>query len=338
MRAVAVALAVALAGPAACVFAPRPVAVVPHMIGYGGLWFADPACAARFARPRLVTGADVDALETCLAGLGLHRDSRRRHPLIDGAIYRDRTGLELRARFLDVADGRRLGAIGFAIEDAPTITPEALEALRLAGARQPVLEDAARAMLARAVADGGVARAAVWFRVCVDEGGAVTTRAVWASRPEAIAVLRAAIDDWRFRPFAWGGAARAVCALVRVQDPPPAAGEVERLPLTTLPAPHVVVGRLPPWVRGERRPALDPAMVGAAGRLGLRLAAAVRYCIDQTGRVTDAVVVEPSGAPAFDDALVGVVRTWVLDPYRVHGQATPVCGFMAHRIRTRATR
>ena len=108
--------------------------------------------------------------------------------------------------------------------------------------------------------------------------------------------------------------------------------------LTTLPAPHVVVGRLPPWVSGARRPDLDPALVDAAGRLGLRLAAAVRYCIDETGQVTDAVTVEPSDAPGFDDALVGVVRTWVLEPYRVHGKPTPVCGFMAHRVRTRAAR
>jgi TonB family protein len=51
----------------------------------------------------------------------------------------------------------------------------------------------------------------------------------------------------------------------------------------------------------------------------------VRLCIDGSGSVTRADVVESSLIAAYDEQILANVRTWRYQPYVLDGAATPVC-------------
>jgi hypothetical protein len=302
---------------------PQRVEENRRSVDHGGLWFADESCARQFAARRVIRDAEVDALAACVAALEL-QPSERRHPLLDGVVFTYGGGLEVSARYYVMRRSRALAAIGFSAGGRPTISPAALERLRTAGSREPAQNDDDRAAVAATIRTGDH-RAFVRLRVCIDEAGAVTSVVpVESSAPEVIDAL-ADVRDWRFRPFVWNGAARGVCAIVERGHPATPAPANDRLSLATEEAPHPAVARLPAG-RGETRPSFrGPAWWKVEGHP--TLAAAVRFCIDDRGRVFALTLVERSGVAAYDDGVKRLVATWSFAPFLVRGQPARVCSY-----------
>src|SRR5689334_16240419 len=153
------------------------VATIRHMLGpsvmVAGLWFPDPTCTRELAGPGEVGGGRLDELARCLAGLKLQR-SPHQEQLVDVVALTYEPGFEIEARFLDMKDGPWLAWIGYEARrdraDAlPTVSPEALEALRVAGTAAPEV-----AGLDADIAAMPFHHAYAWLKVCIDTQGNVT--------------------------------------------------------------------------------------------------------------------------------------------------------------------
>lgn len=195
-------------------------------LDYAGVLFADPACAARFAKHGELGPKDADAFARCLAGLRPQL-STRRSAQVEGAVLTYEPGIELELTF----DGPRLTWIGYvaqghADENLPTLSAQAFEALRKTG-RTNVDE-----VIAPRLAElPGQAPISAWLKICLDATGAVTALSVReASSPKAGELLAAAARDWTFRPFVHRGKALPVCSLSQLTYPAAAAPVVETLP------------------------------------------------------------------------------------------------------------
>lgn len=327
MRDAAVARWLAAAGDPAAI-----AAQLDAEVQLGGLWFADPACHARFAAPVRVASSDP-ALARCLAALPVAR-SLREHPLVWIAVLAQPSGLELEIAFAPRVDGPRVRWLGYAgrrsRDTAPSVTQAALEAHRTT----PLAfdDDAARARLTAALAADREPVADAWFAVCVDATGAVTS--VEPRRGASPAIddeLAAALRRTRYRPFVLAGQPTAVCALTRVQFPPtaPPPPDATRFPF---PVPASDEDRLLVGARALRRardtPPLIPdvdARAWIARQRVRRFESAFWICVSPRGAVTDARVLEPSGVPRFDDQIAAALRSWRYLPHVRAGRAVEAC-------------
>lgn len=61
----------------------------------------------------------------------------------------------------------------------------------------------------------------------------------------------------------------------------------------------------------------------------------VKVCLDTRGRVASAAMARSTGYAAYDRAILGAVRGWRYQPYRVDGEAVPACTVVnfVYRIR-----
>jgi hypothetical protein len=200
-------------------------------LDYAGVLFADPACAARFAKHAEVGPKDADAFARCLAQLRPQL-STRQSSQSDGAVLTYEPGIELELTF----EGTKLAWIGFLAQDfadanLPTLSAQAFEALRRTGKTNV---DAEVAPKLGALAAG--APQSAWLKLCLDATGAVTAISVReATTPKAGEVFREVARGWTFGPFVHRGKAIPVCSLSRLTYPAAQAPIVETLP-TVVPA------------------------------------------------------------------------------------------------------
>jgi len=88
--------------------------------------------------------------------------------------------------------------------------------------------------------------------------------------------------------------------------------------------PQVAVAKQ--FVSGERKPRPDDATRAAMARDRVaQVVTAVKYCITAGGAVSRLELLKSSGYSAYDSRILTAMRRWRYRPFRVNGQATPVC-------------
>jgi len=299
----------------------------------GGLPFTTGECAG-FAKPAKIELDRLDALARCLAQLGWS-PSARRSAITDVAIVE--TGafeLELRVHKRD-DELPFLAWVGFAgrgTEDfAPTITPAALEALRLTGDRNgPVSEDDA-ALLAEDVARNTAASA--WVKLCIDDTGSAVAVPLQFSSQAARQVFLKVTNAWTFKPFTIDGQPSPACASVRLQYPATALAGAATMPLAT---PRRRPGKPPITVAPqtlERDRLAGSKLVVPSNEdkikiMDLRLEQLVgtfRVCVDEAGLVEDVGRLRSTGLPSYDAKIERALHGWRYKPYLDAGVPVPVC-------------
>ena len=311
-----------------------------------GLWFVNPSCATQFPVPSEITGERLHAFARCLAGLHLQA-STREDALGDAVIMTYAPGFEIEARVVQELAGPRLTWIGYEsrrdIADAlPTISPAALEALRIEGDHNGPLD----ASVASALELEGATKTDVaftWLKVCLDATGAVTaahpheTTSLVASR----AFVAAATTGWHFRPFTTGHQPLPVCAMLRMEYPPDQKTSTERLPLPPPPSqrnkdPIVFAeGKMrasgdnkheAKRIAGERmiHPDIRTRKAMHAAHVS-RAVGSFRLCLDETGHVESVLPVRSTGYADYDREIMAGIRTWLYAPFLVDDQPYPVC-------------
>jgi hypothetical protein len=310
------------------------------IVANGGLWFADPTCAKQFEQPSDdIPPEQLDAFARCIAGLHLQASSRT-DELGDVIVLTYAPGIEVEARVVkDPQLGLQLTWIGFAsrrtIDTAPTITSQALEALRVSGDRDGPLDADTAATLVLDPTPTSHAEYA-WLRVCIDPDGAVTLADPFeTTSPVAAAAFSAAAKRWTFKPFTAGGQAVAACAMKQLAYPPGQGPRVEILPL---PPPMSRSQKSPIVLVGDSRAARQHEATRLAGTtkfvpsarvqdtLGHQsTSAAFLVCADATGAVESTLPLASTGFPNFDHELMRTMLEWKFAPYVVNDEASPVC-------------
>ena len=307
----------------------------------GGLWFDDAACAARFQTPGDVKPDAFPAFAQCLAGLKVQR-SVREDSLGDVAVMNYAPGFEVEARVVNENSGPRLTWIGFvsrrSAQEQPTITVDALEALRVSGDRNGPLDPALAGAL---VLDPSPTSNAeyTWLKVCIDDTGVVTSAHPYETTSlAATAAFKDAVMKWTFRPFTIQGQPVPVCAMVRPAYPAGAGPAVETLPLPLSPsrskqrepiafvggaAHKLMEGRR---IRGSRLITPDDRTKTAIRHAGGgRLIGTFRVCVDDQGTVESVLPLHSTGFASYDRKLLGNIQQWVYSPFLVDNQPVPVC-------------
>jgi hypothetical protein len=307
----------------------RPMLQAP--LGYGGLWFSDPACT-EFAGAGTIEAARLDAFAGCLASLHL-QPSDRKDPLPDVVVLQYAPGFEVEAQ-LD--DSGKLRWIGYAnrhdVHDAlPSVTPEALEGLRIAGQRLPALDAAARGRLAAEQAQTHRDFSVAWMKVCIDADGNVTgAHAREVTSPIAADVFGAAVQAWKFRPFTVAGHAIPVCSTVLLTESSTMLHDeyVQWLPYP-IPA---ELADLVVWSGVLNRTAgatdITPDEQDRrelAHRGEHQVVVSYDYCIDATGAVSGVHALRSSGLARYDAQIGDAITKWRFDPFVIDGKALPVC-------------
>jgi hypothetical protein len=317
-------------------------AMLRESVTIGGLWFDDTSCMKQFAAAGEIRGPRLDELARCLTTLQL-TTSTRSDALPDVVLMTYRPGIELEARFVDGEDGPWLAWIGYVarrdLQDAlPTVSPAALEPLRVAGdAKAPLAGPGAFDDLEMSK------YAYAWLKICIDGAGTITGAHVReASSPRAARTFSAAIQTWQFRPFVLGTQPTPVCSMVRMTYPADRAPAKEMLPLPVPDNPGPVLN-VPPIRLGERtagRTAIPPDDMDKLRVQQSRvrtLIAALHYCIDETGRVSRVTLIRSSGLPGYDRKLVNEAKAWAFKPFLDEGKPIPVCS-STHFIYTQSGR
>lgn len=294
-----------------------------------GLWFADDACRAQFGKPGVVAPDAFDAFARCVAGLHL-RPTGRAHWLDDSVVLTDDAGFELEARVV----AGKLAYIGFAgrapgMPDLPTITPEALEALRAGGDPRATVSDAVATSLAR---DTPNPQLTEHLRVCLDAAGTVTTVVPsTATTVESAKAFTAIARTWNFRPFTADNAPLPVCAIAAFRYP---AGAPEpRLPKPpALSKAGNIVYTISPRDLEHERVAGDRVVVPDDGEMTRvrdekqsRVVGVFQLCLDEGGRHESAAVVKSTGLPRYDAKIVKALTKWRYRPHLADGVPVPVC-------------
>jgi hypothetical protein len=307
----------------------------------GGLWFDDAACAGKFQTPGEVKPDAFPAFAKCLAGLKLQR-SAREDMLGDVAVMSYAPGFEVEARVVNENTGPRLMWIGFvsrrAAEEQPTITVDALEALRVTGDRNGPLDPSLTGALV--LDPTPISKAEyTWLKVCIDGAGAVTSAHPYETTSlAATAAFEDAVKKWTFKPFTIQGQPMPVCAMVRPAYPAASAPAVETLPL---PPPPSRSKRKDPIVfaegavrsftegkriRGEKRITPDDDTKREIHKAGIgRLVGKFRVCIDDAGAVESVLPFQSTGFASYDREIIGGIQQWVYSPYLADKQPVPVC-------------
>jgi hypothetical protein len=241
-------------------------------------------------------------------------------------------GFELEAH---VAGGA-LDFIGFSgrgegVPATPMIAPPALEALRTAGEPHPVVPAAVGDTLGKQPVVNAL-------RVCLDEAGAVQSIAPASGwDPTGVRAFTQAIADWKFRPFAVGDEALAVCAIVTVTYPP-GAKVVDRIPLAPklgpdgkprfMVEPYLLEGRrIVGHVRVDAT-ALERERIPIDGRF----VATFRLCLDEHGVPASVDNVQPSGLASYDARVADNLKTWRYHPFVIDGQPSAICTMITYAL------
>lgn len=292
----------------------------------GGLWFPDPACEAKLAVPGAVTGARLDDLARCLAGLKLQVGTRG-DALPDVAVLTYAPGFELEAQFTEKQDGATLSWIGWVARhdtaDAlPTIAPDTLEALRVAGVREPAVTG-----LDASIATSRRKYAYAWAKLCIDAEGNVTGAHVReASSTRALHAFSDAIADWKFKPFAPKGQPIPVCSMMLLGSPLATALAQEKIPMPmTSDKPSVNPADLE-RIAGTKLITPDDedkVRIEKAGRP--TLIGAFKVCLDTSGHVDEVHVLRSTGLATYDDRIVRGIKQWAYKPYLDDGEPKAVC-------------
>jgi len=308
------------------------VATIRKMLGpsvvNGGLWFPDPTCEAEFAVPGEVGGGRLDELARCLTTVKLST-SQRKDALLDVAVLSYEPGIEIEARFIDRSTGTWLSWIGYAarhdVADAlPTITPDALESLRVAGQREPAVPE-----LDAELAASPRKYTHTWVKLCIDATGAVTGVHVReASSHRAAAAYTRAVADWKFKPFAPAGQPIPVCSMLVLAHPLAEALDHEGLPypLSTdaFVVPAIALKDL--RISGNKMIVPDDATKMAIQRAGIRrLIGMYQLCLDVNGVVHDLRMLRSTGVPPYDARILTAMAQWRYKPFLDEGQPSPVC-------------
>jgi hypothetical protein len=351
MRAVAVAMAIAACGPGlkrpdmrevatdVMVQASGNAAAIESMLGGevvdGGLWFADRACDEQFHAARKIEQDQFHAFAQCLATLHWEA-SPRVDALGDTIVLAYPPGFEIEARIVHENEGAHLLWIGYEArrdpEDAfPTVTPATLEALREAGDQ--------------AVTFASDPDARAWFKVCIDETGAVTTAEDRETTSfEASRAFADAIKTWKFRPFTAGDQVLPVCAMERLGH----AAAKEKLPF---PAPTSRSNKRPfviapgaKLVEGHRVAGLRAISPDNHTKIAIQdaniseVTGSFRICLDESGHVESVLPIQATGFANYDRLLIAAIQQWVYSPFLVDDQPIPVCTavtFVYHQENTR---
>ncbi|MBV8762521.1 MAG: hypothetical protein JO257_34875 [Deltaproteobacteria bacterium] len=306
------------------------VATLRRMLGptvvNGGLWFADPTCEAEFAVPGEVGGGRLDELARCLATLKL-RTGARADALPDVAVLSYDPGFELEAQFIERPDGAWLSWIGWVARhdtaDAlPTITPDALESLRVAGSREPVVSG-----LEASIAASKRKYAYAWTKLCIDAEGNVTGAHVrQASSTRALHAFSDAIDDWKFKPFTPKGQPLPVCSMMLLGTPLSLAFANEKIPMP-------MTGDKPPVdpdtlerISGDRFIVPDDDDKSRIQKAGSpRMIGAFKVCLDTSGHVEDVQILHPTGLATYDARIIAGIKHWQYKPFLDDGEPKAVC-------------
>lgn len=303
-------------------------------VTHGGLWFADPTCAAELAEPGEIGKPRLAAFARCLRGLHLQPSSRE-HALGDVVVMTYAPGFEVAARVVQEAAGPRLTWIGYVgrrdlADDLPTISAEALEGLRTSGHRHDPLDPAVAGTLAPA-------GEATWLKVCLDETGAVVgARPDETTSPQASTAFEAVVRSWQFRPFTVEGRAIPVCSMVYMVHPPERAPVTETLPLPPPPS----RGKQPiVFAEGSGRELVEAKRI--QGQVAIkpdaqtataiqrskqrRIRGVFRVCLDETGKVESVLPKRSTGFASYDRDLIAHMHQWLYSPFLVDGQPFPVC-------------
>jgi hypothetical protein len=290
----------------------------------GGLLFEDSACIKQFAAAGELREPKLDEFARCLATIDL-KLVERAAALPDLVVLTYGAGIELEARFSEDDDGPRLRWIGYVArrdaQDAlPTISPVALEALRIAG-------DSIAGLAAKTGLQEG---AYVWLKVCINAEGAVTSADVRsATSPHVGRAVAQATGDWQFRPFVVRQQAMPVCSMLLAMGPvkqplgkqylplPMPPTDLPRVPIDAL---HLSSGRY--FDIGEPNKYEQNQTYYRAIRL---LIGAFYFCIDEAGRVTRVQVIRPTGLDTYDLRIMKIVSSWVFQPFRDEDRPTGVC-------------
>jgi hypothetical protein len=303
-------------------------------LGYGGIYFPDPTCRQRFPDMGIVTDDEgLDALAKCIAQLPLTLGTRN---ITDGLVVTYPPGFELEVRTFTTQNATWIRWIGFVsrrdFKDAlPTIEPETLESLRTAGDREPAIDPDTAAKVDLAL-EGTKLVAYAWFKVCIDEAGAISNAYPrQTTSPLLEKSFAAAIATWRFRPFVVGDKPLAVCSVLDFVHAPNGQtishGDIPMgLPITGDGLSTLLSSVLGPLVAGNKMIVPPDTEKTALHKLGVeRVTAAFRYCIDEGGAVTSVSPVEPSGLARYDRELQREMMKWRHKPYLVDNVPTPVC-------------
>ena len=79
-------------------------------------------------------------------------------------------------------------------------------------------------------------------------------------------------------------------------------------------------------IKGEKNVMPDPFVGRSMEKLGeTRVVAAIKLCVDATGKVARVVLLKSSGYPAYDQKIVTETKAWEYKPYVVDGKPVPVC-------------
>jgi hypothetical protein len=301
----------------------------------GGLWFADRACDEQFHAARKIEPDQFHAFAQCLATLHWEA-SPRVDALGDTIVLAYPPGFEIEARVVHENEGAHLPWIGYEArrdpEDAfPTVTPAALEALREAGDRGATF-----------AADPD---ASAWFKVCIDETGAVTSAEDRETTSfEASRELADTIKTWKFRPFTVRDKVLPVCAMERLGHaaakerlpfPAPTSRSNKR-PIMIAPGAKLVEGHR---VSGHRDIAPDDRTKIAIQNASLTgVISSFRICLDEAGHVESVLPIKSTGFADYDRTLIDTMQQWVYSPFLVDDQPVPVCTAVTfvYRQKTRA--
>lgn len=298
---------------------------------YAGLYFENVDCHLQFPAAGLIQPARRTAFAKCLATLEL-QEATRTDVLFGVSVLEYSPGIEIETVFRFIDRQPRLAWIGYSgrrdLRDGlPTITPAALEYLRIDGDRKATPHpDHARAIEAENTALG-VPYAYAWMKVCIDAEGSITgTHTREVSSPRAETAFREQILRWKFRPMRLGSRAIPACATLRLTHPETA--DPEELPLAFPDIAGFI--RVPP--RQTKRIAGDITIVPNDEEKVLvqrsrvtTLVGAYRYCFDETGKVVDVTRLEPTGLLGYDRRLKEGITTWRFAPYMLDGKAVKVC-------------
>lgn len=79
-------------------------------------------------------------------------------------------------------------------------------------------------------------------------------------------------------------------------------------------------------ISGNKLIAPDDATKAAIQKAHIsRLIGSYQLCLDSTGHAQDIRILEPTGAPSYDQEIVAGLQRWVYEPYLDEGTAIPVC-------------
>jgi hypothetical protein len=189
------------------------------------VWFADAACAKRFAHAGVLHTKDRDAFARCFAKL-VPQLSTRSSSAPGGEILTVEPGIELEVMF--VQDQVRSIALAGANDDQgrPMLTAQAFEELRTTGTT--LLDDVVRKELEPELAKANPTSA--WIRTCLDKSGTSTHQVAWSSTPRTGDIFLRATSDWTFRPYVHRKLATPACSMSLLTYPASKAPTTEKLP------------------------------------------------------------------------------------------------------------